>query len=73
MNRDFIEKQKKDAQQKLESVESVEKQRISIVFQYLTSLLEPEKYTEADREDLRKLALELGFKEDTVFSEWVGK
>ncbi len=73
MNRDFIEKQRKNAQQKLESVEGVEKQRISIVFQYLTSLLEPEKYTEADREDLRKLALELGFKDDTIFSEWVGK
>lgn len=73
MNKDFIEKQKKDAQQKLEGVEGVEKQRISIIFQYLTSLLESEKYTKADREDLRKLALELGFKEDTVFSEWVSK
>jgi hypothetical protein len=71
MNKDFIEKQKKDAQQKLENVEGPEKQKMTIVFQYLSSLLEPEKYIEADREDLRKLALELGFKENTVFDDWV--
>ena len=74
MNQPFLTEQKNLALKELEAIsgsENQRKERISIVIQYLTSLLEPESFTEAQREDLRKLALELSFKEDTLFSDWI--
>lgn len=73
MDKDFLKKQKDLVLQRLEALgdETTEKKReLTIVSEYLSSLLHPEKYTEAEKEDLRKLALELGYKEDTDFSAW---
>lgn len=73
MNKDFIEQQKTLVLQRLEALgetEAQKKRQLTIVSEYLSSLLHPEKYTEADKEDLRKLALELGYKEDTDFTAW---
>ncbi len=74
MNIPFLTEQKDAALKELGAIsgsENQKKERISIIIQYLASLLEPDSFTEAQREDLRKLSLELGFKEDTVFADWV--
>lgn len=71
---DFIEQQKTLAQQYLEGLgteKAKEKKAASIVVGYLSSLLNPENYTDAQKEDLRKLALELSYQEDTDFNKWV--
>lgn len=70
MDKNFLEKQKAKASECLQTKEGAEKQRISIVVQYISSILEAEKFTDIEREDLRKLALELDYKEDTSFDEW---
>jgi uncharacterized protein YfkK (UPF0435 family) len=43
----------------------------TIVSVYLSSLLEPEKYSAAKREDLRKLALEFGYTSKMSFQKWI--
>jgi|GEM_PF-2412119 len=73
MNKEFIEQQKTLVLQRLEALKDTDaksKQELNIIAGYLSSLLHPEKYTDADKEDLRKLALELGYKEDTDFAVW---
>lgn len=74
MNKDFIKQQKTASLQQLEQIkdsqEGEKKKDMSIISQYLSSLLEPEKFNDAQKEDLRKLALELKYKEDTEFTEW---
>lgn len=76
MNRPFIEQQKALALQRLERFgdkDGPEKEAVAIVSGYLSSLLYPENFTDAQKEDLRKLALEVGYKEDTDFTKWVPK
>lgn len=63
--------QREKASEYLQKQEGEIKQKISIIFQYLSALLEPEKFTDIESEDLRKLALELGFQENTLFDKWV--
>lgn len=73
MDRDFVQQQKSLVLQRLEALSDGEVQKkseLTIVSEYLSSLLQSEKYTEAEKEDLRKLALELGYQEDTDFTEW---
>ncbi|MBI4136263.1 MAG: hypothetical protein HY481_01810 [Candidatus Vogelbacteria bacterium] len=73
MNKTFLEKQKNLALQRLESFKDNNepgKKAIAIVSEYLSSLLYSENFTDAQKEDLRKLALEFGYKEDTDFSKW---
>ncbi len=68
MNKDFLESQMTLASQRLGEVdgESTQlKQELSIVTEDLSSLLHPENYPESQKEDLRKLALELGYEEST--------
>ncbi|KKW22678.1 MAG: hypothetical protein UY67_C0038G0007 [Candidatus Kaiserbacteria bacterium GW2011_GWA2_52_12] len=73
MNTDLLKEQIKKVSEYLESAEGETKQKISIISQYLSSLLEPEKFTDIQREDLRKLALELGYQEDTSFEKWIAE
>ncbi|MEI9966396.1 MAG: hypothetical protein WDN67_01925 [Candidatus Moraniibacteriota bacterium] len=47
--------------------------KIWIILEYLHSLLKPEKYSEQQLEDLRRLKLELGFDETVGFGEWSKK
>ena len=73
MNKDFVEQQKTLVLQRLEALgdaDASKKRELTVVSEYLSSLLHPEKYTEAQMEDLRKLALELEYKEDTDFTAW---
>lgn len=73
MDKTFLEQQKTLALQRLESFgdkDGEEKQAVAIASEYLSSLLHPENFTDAQKEDLRKLALEFGYKEDTDFSKW---
>lgn len=74
MDKTFLEHQKNLASQHLEKLvgtEGKEKEAVSIVSEYLSSLLHSENFTEAQKEDLRKLALELEFQESTSFEEWI--
>ena len=74
MDKTFLEQQKKLALQRLEGFgdkDVPEKKAVAIVSEYLSSLLNPEGFTDAQKEDLRKLALEYGYKEDTDFNKWV--
>jgi hypothetical protein len=71
MDKDFLTEQRENASEYLQKQEGETKQKISIIFQYLSALLEPEKFTDIESEDLRKLALELGFQENTSFDKWV--
>ena len=73
MDKTFLEIQKNLALQRLESfgdTDTPEKKVVVVVSEYLSSLLRPEDFTDAQKEDLRKLALECGYKEDTDFSKW---
>lgn len=73
MDKTFIEEQRNLVLQRLEdfaSKDAAEKKAVAIVLDYLSSLLYPERFTDAQREDLRKLALEYGYREDTDFSKW---
>ena len=73
MDKTFLEEQKNLALRRLESLEDKdepEKKAVAIVSEYLSSLLHPENFADAQKEDLRKLALEFGYKEDTDFSKW---
>ena len=73
MDKTFLEQKKTLALQRLESFrdkDGEEKQAVVMAHEYLSSLLHPENFTDAQKEDLRKLALEFGYKEDTNFSEW---
>jgi len=73
MDKTFLEQQKNLALQRLESfgdTDTPEKKVVVVVSEYLSSLLHPEGFTDAQKEDLRKLALEYGYKEDTDFSKW---
>ena len=73
MDKTFLEQQKKLVLQRLEGFgdkDAPEKKAVAIVSEYLSSLLNPEGFTDAQKEDLRKLALEYGYKEDTDFSKW---
>ncbi len=70
----FLEDQKKKADAYLEqsSISDTEqKRKVAIVFQYISSLLTPDSFTDAEREDIRKLALELEYQEDTDFDMWL--
>ena len=74
MDRNFLEKQRNLALQRLKELEDKgdeKKKAVVIVSEYLSSLLNPDNFTDAQKEDLRKLALELGYKEDTAFFEWL--
>lgn len=73
MNEDFIKQQQAIASERLSKLieaESDKNRKVSIVFQYLSSLLDLDDFTDAQKEDLRKLALELGYKEDIDFETW---
>lgn len=73
MDKTFIEQQKNLAKQRLEEFgekKGQEKQATATVYEYMLSLLNSENFTDAEREDLRKLALEFGYSEDTDFSKW---
>jgi len=73
MDKTYLEEQKKLAAQRLEDLggkDVPEKKVIAVISEYLSSLLYPENFTDAQREDLRKLALEFGYEEDSDFSKW---
>ena len=76
MNKDFLEKQKNAAFKKLTELKDVSdkqplKDKISIIHQFISSIIEPEGFTDIQKEDFRKLALELNFTEGTDFTEWL--
>jgi inorganic pyrophosphatase len=73
MNKAYFEEQKNKATEYLQSLQTDDekKQKISIISQYISSLLAPEAFTQAQNEDLRKLALEVGYQEDTLFADWI--
>lgn len=43
---------------------------LSIIHDFVLSLMFPKKFSSTEREDLGKLAQELGYKTTTRFSEW---
>lgn len=70
----FLGDQKKKADAYLEqsSISDAEqKRKVAVVSQYISSLLTPDSFTDAEREDIRKLALELEYQEDTDFDVWL--
>lgn len=70
----FLEAQKNKAVlylEKLGDTDSDEKNKVAIVSQYISSLLEPGTFTDAEREDIRKLALELGYEAEIDFDAWL--
>lgn len=74
MDNAFLEDQKKKADTYLEqpsASDTEQKRKVAIVSQYISSLLTPDSFTDAEREDSRKLALELEYQEDTDFDEWL--
>jgi transcription termination factor NusB len=74
MDKAFLEKQKMEAAQYFDKIPDSEREKrrmVSIILQYVTSLFEPERFSDVEKEDLRKLALELNYKEDTDFSKWI--
>ena len=76
MDTAFLEQQKKEVERTISQLADTDIQRkkdLSVIYNFLCSLLDPEKFTDIQREDLRKLALELGYTEDTVFRGWQGK
>ena len=73
MDKTFLEQQKNLTLERLESFEdrdTPERKAVAVISDYLSSLLHPEDFTDAQGEDLRKLALEYGYKEGTDFSRW---
>jgi len=73
MKKNSLEEQKNKVQNQLNKTadtDSVIKNKLFIIFHYIDSLSQPEKYSETQREDLRKLALELKYNEDTEFEKW---
>ncbi len=46
-------------------------EKIEIIYNYISSLLEPNKYNKHEIENLRRLSLELGYKEGVDFSSWL--
>jgi hypothetical protein len=76
MDKIFLEEQKKAIEQaigQLPEAEVQQKKDLSVIYNFVCSLFDPEKFTDIQREDLRKLALELGYTEDTVFRNWKSK
>lgn len=74
MNREFIQKQRDIAIEVFKTCGeggSQKRKAISVVIVYLSSILNPDDYTEDQIEDIRKLALELGYTEETDFNKWV--
>ena len=74
MDKTFLEQQRTLALQRLESFgdkDASKKRAVAVISEYLSSLLNPESFTDAQKEDLRKLALEYDYKEDTDFSKWI--
>lgn len=47
------------------------RQRVLIVHDYLQCLLNPQKFSSEQCENLRRLSLEYGFNEDGVVSDWL--
>ena len=73
MNKEFMEQQKTLVSQRLEALgdaDAQKKRELTVVSEYISSLLHPENYSDADKEDIRKLALELGYEENTDFAAW---
>ncbi len=76
MNKDFLKNQKTAIEKALTQVgetDVAQKKDLSILYNFVCSLLEPDKSTDIRKEDLRKLALELGYSEDTKFEDWTKK
>lgn len=74
MEKSFLEDQKRKVAEYLEQsseLDADEKKKIGIVSQYISSLLEPESFTSDESEDVRKLALEFEYQQDTDFAEWL--
>jgi hypothetical protein len=74
MEKAFLEDQKRKVAEYLEQsseLDADEKKKIGIVSQYISSLLEPESFTSDESEDIRKLALEFEYEQDTDFAEWL--
>ncbi len=74
MNTGFLEEQKKKADAYLEkslASDAEQKRKVAIVSQYISSLLTPDTFTNDESEDIRKLALELGYEESTDFDIWL--
>jgi hypothetical protein len=73
MDKAFFEQQKKAIEQtisQLPEAEIQQKKDLSVIYNFVCSLLDPEKFTGIQKEDLRKLALELGYSEESVFKDW---
>ena len=73
MDKAFLEQQKKAIEQaisQLPETDIQQKKDLSVIYNFVCSLLDPEKFTDIQKEDLRKLALELGYMEDTPFKSW---
>ena len=74
MDKIFLKEQEKLALRRLESIANdgePERKATAIVSGYLSSLLYPERFTDIQKEDLRRLALEFGYREATDFSTWI--
>jgi len=75
MDRDFLNRQKLNISNKLDQLQRQQnsndlKNKLSILYNFTSLLLEPDKFTESQKEDLRKLALELNYTESSNFEEW---
>ncbi len=74
MDSNFIEKQINSVNSKIEETVGSRdfelEKHLKIIHDYLLSLQHPEKFSELQIEDLRKLAQELSYKEDTEFDKW---
>lgn len=74
MDKDFLKNQKATLESTLLQLgekDAEQKKDLSIVYNFICSLLEPDKVTDTQREDLRKLALEIGYSKDTKFENWM--
>ena len=45
--------------------------KLQIIYNFLLSLAEPERFNDVDKEALRRLAQELNYNENSSFEDWV--
>ncbi|MEK7161266.1 MAG: hypothetical protein AAB729_01075 [Patescibacteria group bacterium] len=45
--------------------------KLQVIYNFVLSLTEPNRFTDIEKEDLRRLAKELNFTEDSNFDQWI--
>lgn len=66
-----LEEVKKAWDEAITSQDADLEKRLRIIYNFLQSLAHPEKFTQIEKEDFRRLAQELAFDEHTDVHEWL--